>query len=338
MNAVIVPFTVEHLDAAAALLAERHRAGRAARTELSPRFDGPSGARALVTEALAAGASGVAVLMRGRLAGYLLGLTVLPEPASFQALTMRPRSMRTPLAGHAASAEDEVETYRRLYAAAAPRWLANGCFAHYVQVAAWDAAAFDAWFSLGFGQFSVRATRSTTVPGAAPAAGIDIRRGTVEDIDAVTRLSEGLSRHHADSPLFLPYLAEAQAAGGDYHLAMLANPLAAYWLAFRGGRAVAMQTFHPPHTTEPDTPERSIHLENAYTEPEERGAGVTTALLDRAMAWARGAGYESCTVSWMTANLPAARFWAAAGFRPTSYRLLRVVDERVLWNGTDRSP
>lgn len=334
MRLEIVPFTPDLIDQAAALLAARHRAGRGRLPVLPARYDDPAVTRPLVARAFAAPRTGgVAALLGGRMAGYLLAEIVLTGPTSFEALTLYPRAARAHLMGHAVGAGNGGEIYREMYAALAPRWLAAGCFTHYVQVPAFDQEAVDAWFSLGFGLQSVRGVCGTEpVERAAALAGITIRRAGRDDIDAVAELSEGLSRYHAGSPLFLPYLPEAQVSARDHHHEALASPEHTYWLAFRDGRAVAMQTFGPPSSASRlVTPERCIHLENGYTTPEARGTGAGTALLDRALAWAREAGYVHCTVSWMSANLLAARFWRRSGFRPIAYRLLRVVDERIAW-------
>ena len=326
----IAPFSEQHLDGATELLAARHRADRARAPELPVPFEDAAAARPLVEAELRAwGTSGVVALRGGRTVGYLLGSLVLPAPTAGEALTMRPRSVRSGYAGHAVDPAEDGEVYRALYAAAAPRWLTAGCFAHYVLVPAADRQALDAWFSLGFGQQMARAVRDTgPVAGRAAAAGIEIHRGGPEDIEVVMRLVERLSRYHAEPPIFLPYLPETAAGQRAHHEELLAGPANVYWLAYRGGHAAGMQVFVPPQPAMV-TPERSIHLHEAYTEAAERGGGVAGALLDHAMAWARQAGYERCTVSWMTTNLLATRFWLRSGFRPLSYRLARFVDERI---------
>ena len=78
----VVPFAADHLEAAAALLAARHRADRARAPELPARFAAASEARAVLRSLLGEGNSGVAALRDGRLEGYLLGAPDLVHPAS----------------------------------------------------------------------------------------------------------------------------------------------------------------------------------------------------------------------------------------------------------------
>ena len=70
----IRPFADEHVDAAAGLLAERHRRHRLAEPLLPARYEEPTAAR-VELEAVwrLAGASGAAAISGDRLVGYLVG-------------------------------------------------------------------------------------------------------------------------------------------------------------------------------------------------------------------------------------------------------------------------
>jgi len=275
----------------------------------------------------------VVALRAGRVAGYLIGATVLPAPTSHEAQTLRPRSARVRFAGHAVRQDETPALYRELYAALAPRWLAAGCFTHYVLVPAADEGALEAWHSLGFGLEVARAVRDTgPVAGPAHVSAVEVHRAGPEDLPAAQALAGALARYHAAPPIFLPYLAETEAAQRDHQRELLADDRVASWLAHQDGRPVGMQVLQPPPSPpDPATPERSVHLHEGFTVAAARGSGVGTALLDRSMAWARAQGYERCTVSWFTANLLAHRFWTGNGFRPLSYRLARTVDDRIAW-------
>jgi hypothetical protein len=68
------PFSEEHLDAAAELLAERHRRQRLAEPLLPARFEEAAAAREEVEAAWAKEGSAGAVALRGRkIVGYLVG-------------------------------------------------------------------------------------------------------------------------------------------------------------------------------------------------------------------------------------------------------------------------
>ncbi|MGI8552857.1 MAG: GNAT family N-acetyltransferase [Dehalococcoidia bacterium] len=375
MHRTIVPFTAEHLDAAAELLTARHRADRCHDPRLPERFEDPNVAREAIQAALAErGASGAAALHEGSLTGYLIGAPLLAAPGSIAARYVRPRSVWIDQAGHAVEASDGYETYRELYAVLAPIWLAAGCFTHYAELPAQDRQALAAWYSLGFGQEETRALRSVdagaknqfkletastvgtrteraTVPDRElrtenrepgtenrelrtrnrdPVA-FEIRRAGPDDLAAVLHLEEGLYRYHAAPPISLPYLPEALDGVRREHQQAIVNPAHAYWLALQDGRAVGLQVFVPASDSPMITPERCIHLDDAYVEQGGRSAGVGSALLDRGLAWAREQGFDFCTVSWRTQNLSGGRFWPRNGFQPVRYQLSRSIDERIAW-------
>jgi hypothetical protein len=57
---------------------------------------------------------------------------------------------------------------------------------------------------------------------------------------------------------------------------------------------------------------------------------VGAALFARTMEWAREMGYDDCTVNYFTASR-AARFWQGVGFRPVTYWMRRILDDRIAW-------
>ena len=107
----ILSFSDEHLDAAAALLAERHRRHRLAEPLLPARFEEPGAARSeLAAVWHADGASGAVALELGRVTGFLVGA---PRPDPLWGPNLWVES-----AGHAV---EEAELARDLYGAAAER-------------------------------------------------------------------------------------------------------------------------------------------------------------------------------------------------------------------------
>jgi hypothetical protein len=140
----IVPFAEEHLDAAAQLLAERHRKHREAEPLLPSQLDFRAEIETLWWKEGASGA------FCGD--GYVLG-TRLDESWGPNAWVE--------LAGHAVR---EPEVVRDLYAFAAERWVDDGRTRHYVYVPASDSALVDAWFRLGFGLSMPSESASSSCP------------------------------------------------------------------------------------------------------------------------------------------------------------------------------
>jgi GNAT superfamily N-acetyltransferase len=332
----VVPFTADHLDAAAALLAARHRADRARAPELPARFEQADEAHALLQSLLDEGSSGEAAVRDGRLEGYLLGAAELVHPASGTAQFVRPRTARIENAGHAVDPATAEATYRRLYTALAARWLAAALFVHDVDVPAADRDAVAAWFGLGFGQSFVQAARDTgplAVGDEAP--GLEIRPAAAADHATILALADGLHRSFAASPTYRPYLPELVPDVHAHQAELLADPHVTHWVAARAGRVVGFQSVIAPASAAwflapLAAPERGVYLFQAFVVPEARGTGVGTALLARALGWAREAGYEHCSLHYLAAS-PAAGFWRGHDFRPLVCTLSRHVDERIAW-------
>ena len=105
----VVPFSDEHLDEAARLLAARHARQREAEPLLPKSFEAHDAAHGEVTASWhAEGASGAAAFRAGRLVGYLIGA---PRDTDVWG-----ENIWVDLAGHAV---DEAEDVRDLYATAA---------------------------------------------------------------------------------------------------------------------------------------------------------------------------------------------------------------------------
>jgi GNAT superfamily N-acetyltransferase len=328
MRLEAVEFVPHHLDAAAELLAARQRAHRRVEPRLPSRFDTVAACRPLVAEALVmADASGIVALQQGRVAGYLIGRPSLGMPF------LRERAWWVDYAGHAVGAENAADTLRALYAAFAPHWQRWGCTAQYVTVPADDREALAAWRSLGFGQEHARGLRDVRpVESVRQPLGVRIHRADSEDLALVVDLRRRLSLFHSGPPIFAPYLwSDADLRGLTAE--QLRDSAQLVLLAVRDRETLGVMLFaEPPPRAAMVSPDRCVHLNEAYIVPASRAGGVGTLLLDAALAWLRNDGYEYCTVGWETANLQGARFWQRSnGFRPLYYRLVRALDTRTAW-------
>jgi GNAT superfamily N-acetyltransferase len=114
-------------------------------------------------------------------------------------------------------------------------------------------------------------------------------------------------------------------------LQWLEDPHRAIWMAFVDGEPMAYMQMGPANddvcTIIYD--EKTTSIYGAFTIESLRGGGIASALLDRALASAREAGYQRCAVDFETMNLLGTRFWLRH-FKPVCLSLLRYVDDRVL--------
>jgi GNAT superfamily N-acetyltransferase len=305
----IVPFSDEHVDSAAALLAARHARHRAAEP-LLPELAEPL--TAVEREWREEGAAGCFASRGDRPVAYLI--------ASPHVIWNGPTWMRVGVAGHAV--DSEPEAIRDVYAAAAQDWFEEGRKMHAVFVPSFDSELVDAWFRLCFGASAALALRETG-PEEPFDGGVAIRHGTPDDYAEAARLELAMSASMHPAPSFsdIPLqtheevLAEWQEEDGrKYEL----------FVAERGGRIVGhILLYRRPSDLR--VPEKSIDLAQASTEPKARGSGVGRALTTHVLRWAHEHGYPVMTTDWRMTNLLASRFWPKRGFRTTFLRLYRSI-------------
>lgn len=316
----IRPFSDEHLDEAARLLAKRHERHRAAEPLLPERFGEPAAAlEELETTWRAERASGSAGFRDGRLVGYLVGA---PRDSAVWG-----ENVWVDYAGHSV---DQAEDVRDLYAAAAARWVEEGAMGHYVVVPAFDQALVNGWFRVGFGQQQAHGLREVSAHTEVQLPdGFVIRRPTADDIDSLIEVDLALPRHQQSSPVFstrpLPTEGElrkewAKTLAGDEEevlIGCLDGKPVACWSVVAGARS---SYFHGLAR-----PEDACYLHFAATLPEIRGSGIGVALTDASFRWAAEAGYTTMGTDWRVTSLLASRFWPRRGFRTTFLRLYRHI-------------
>ena len=288
----IRPFSDEHVDAAAALLAERHARHLTAEPLLGRDVD---------YRVQLAGKGGLVALRGGDVRAYLLGQTT-DEDAFVD------------FAGCAAS---EPELLRDLYAALAPTWQRER---HRVYLPASDAALIDVWFHLAFGlQFTL------AVREPAPGSGDGVRPGRPDDLDAVVALEHAFTEHLLQSPSFSgrrpqtddEIRAEWEGTWDDKQFLHV--------VVERDARVVGHALLYRREPGDLRIPPNSVDLALVVTLPEVRGTGAGSALVSHVLGWAHEQGLAAVTIDWRVVNLLADRFFRARGFRPTFVRLYRHV-------------
>lgn len=299
----IVPFTDEHLDAAAEMLAARHARHR----EAEPLLPADVDFRAEVEKEWSAdGASGVFSPH-----GYLIGS---PQRKGTDIW------LWMGIAGHAV--EGDREAARDLYAAAAQRWVDEGHKVHAVFLPSHDAELVDAWFRLSFGASGVLAMRETA--GEEPYDGdVTIRVGTPDDFGHAARLEIAMHAAMEPSPSFsgfqsdTPEVVEREWREDDF------SPYELFVAEREGALLGHLLLYRRPHDLR--VPRESIDLAGASTYPEARGTGVGRALTAHGIRWAHEHGYPTMVTDWRMTNLWASRFWPNRGFRTTFLRLGRTI-------------
>jgi GNAT superfamily N-acetyltransferase len=310
----IEPLEDDHLDAAAALLANRHARHR----EAEPLLPDISDFRAQVERDLDHElASGVVALSGDELVAYVVGRVEDDQ-------LLGDRRAIVDFAGSAA-ATGQGEAIRDLYSALAARWVAAGATRHLALIPAGDEALIDPWLRLAFGVQYVWAVRETAAMKPVR-AGVKIRPGRPDDLELVAKLDRSLYEHQAGPPSFsglaIPSDEEFRAEWSDL---WDDADLYTHFVAEKAGMPVGHLVLYRRPTGDVRVPEKNIDLSHAATLPAARRSGVSLALTGHALTWAHEHGFRSMTTDWRSVNLLSSRHWPRRGFRPTFYRLYRAL-------------
>src|SRR4051794_35856518 len=213
---------------------------------------------------------------------------------------------------------------RDLYAAAAGTWLDAGARLQLANVPALD-AVLDPWYRLGFGQMQLHGIREPGVAGRAVPDGVVIRRAAPDDLDtAIMPMATLIWEHRAGAASFTGLTPPPAEQIREDWAESFDLPDDTLFVAELDGRPAGFVLLYPD---EPGVGigNHSVSLAVCATLPELRGRGVGTALVDHALRWAAGDGFQAVTTDWRVPNLLSSRFWPARGFRPTFHRLHRVL-------------
>ena len=310
-------FAEHHLDAAASLLATRHREHRAAEPLLSESFEHPDATRAEVASLWAQKhASGAVALREGRVVGYLLGTRKDDRT--------RGANVWVAAAGYAVH---EPELIRDLYAFSSQRWVDEGRTRHYALVPQLDEHVA-AWFRLSFGAQQAHGITPVDLRTWPPGT----RHAEPSDLQALIELAPLVSDHQALAPVFSGINQDDRETEDELRTliaAEIANDELGELVFENGGHVVASFELAPAEMAKMHgglaQPDNAACITGAASLPHVRGSGAGVALTDAAHAWAREHGYATIVTDWRETNLLASRFWPARGFRRSFLRLYRSI-------------
>lgn len=322
----IIPFSEQHLPAAAKLAAADHAQERAL-TGLLPERAAEHYLpllRRLMTEVPGA----AAVDASGHLLGYLIGTKVREFKGT-------ERGIYVAEWGFSAQGEQRQRVMQHLYEYLAARWVENGCFAHAITLYAHDQLALQTWWHGGFGMICGDAVRSLQSVAGAEGWRVKTRLAEPSDLPALMELVHEHQRYYPRSPLFMPLL---ELDSAEEYRDWLASPDRAIWLAWDDQGLTGYYKCGPAHSGAAHliAEGATCSVSGAYVRPEQRQGGIGAALLQRTVDWATQAGYQRCAVDFETHNIYGSRFWHRH-FTPVAYSLLRKLDQRVAWAHASRS-
>ncbi|HKD96326.1 MAG TPA: GNAT family N-acetyltransferase [Micromonosporaceae bacterium] len=317
-----MPLVLAELDGAtigeaADLVAAEHADARRTCPELPRSYGEPSSCAGALRHLLDTGHRGLLAMDRGR-------------PVALMTATVRDvravgRYARLPAEGLAVHPElpDPTTVLATVYAELAGALIADGVRRHYLLHVARPVLA-EALSNIGFSRDGVYAARQVAPPPARR-SGVRVREAGPDDLETVARLAQVEIRHRGTPPMFTPLddrpVADLLAEHRD-----LRERGAVHFIATIDGLDAGLVTVEPASPAPRLCGSGQPYIGATATLPEARRKGVAGALVDAALDWASRRGYATVSVDFNSANPLSRPFWLGAGFRPTGYGLMRVID------------
>jgi ribosomal protein S18 acetylase RimI-like enzyme len=155
-----------------------------------------------------------------------------------------------------------------------------------------------------------------------PGANVSIRKGTPDDLQALSSLEIEHRRHYSKAPVFM---APVHPPDKTEIANFLQTPENSYWLADEGDGPVGFLRFErrSEGATLVVAADTTIAITGAYFRPGQRGRGLAAQVLDAALKDYAAQGFERCSVDFESFNPEAAKFWMKY-FQPVCYSVVRV--------------
>lgn len=188
----IVDFKKQHMEEARVLALANYEEERQFVKELPPISDIPD------LSDFATNGLGVAAFENGKMVGFLC--CYRPWDNAFNSTA---RGTFSPIHAHGAVAKNKELIYRKLYQAAAEKWVAHGITYHAIAMYAHDEVALHTFFMYGFGVRCVDAIRTMESIDCVPLPNLSLRVLPKEEIAQIREMRKRLSNHLGSSPCFM---------------------------------------------------------------------------------------------------------------------------------------
>lgn len=291
----ITDFNLNHIEQAMVLAKENYEEERRF-TSCLPPVDALPDLMSFARNGL-----GAAAFEKGELVGFLC--CHAPWDNAFG--TTGVRGTFSPIHAHGAVYENRERIYKRLYQAAAGKWVKEGIASHSVGLYAHDTQAINSFFVNGFGLRCMDAIRPMEEIDWAPAEGYSFKVLEEDEKTDVLPLKNLLIAHLGSSPVFMPFHRmdeEALKKQYDrrkprYFGAYYKDELVAWVEIVNGGENFVCDD------------SRMKNICGAFCLPGHRGRGVYQNLLNYMMLTLKREGYSRLGVDFESFNPSAYGFW-----------------------------
>ena len=311
----IVDFSKNHIEDAVKIALMNYDEEKATVNEL-PQID-----RLPDLECFADNGLGVAMYNNNDMLGFLC--CYAPWNNAFNSTA---KGTFSPIHAHGAILENRATIYKKLYQAAAEKWVRNGITYHAVGLYAHDDFATSAFFSYGFGLRCIDAIRPMMgINYAVCNESVTFDELVKSDVVKIRELRRLLSDHLSRSPCFMysspevfqNWMKRAEARDSGIFIAKQGDKIIAFMEIKDDGENFATEV------------KNVQNICGAFCLPEYRGKGIAQSLLNYMISTLRAEGYDSLCVDFESFNPTASGFWLKY-FIPYTNSVVRRIDECAL--------
>lgn len=310
----IVNFDKQHIKEAKAIALANYYAEKQFVKELPQVSDIPD-----LTE-FAENGLGVAALEEGKLVGFLC--CYKPWENAFDSTA---KGTFSPIHAHGALTENKEMIYRKLYQAAAEKWVAHQITYHAIAMYAHDEQALRIFFMYGFGVRCVDAIRSMESLECLPLPNLLLEELPKEEIAQIREMRKMLSNHLGNSPCFM-YSSEQDF---EEWIVRSENRQSSVFVARMNGEPVSFIEIADGGENFVTETENMKNICGAFCLPEYRGAGIFANLLNFVIGGLKEQGLKLLGVDFESFNPTASGAWNKY-FTPYTHSVVRRIDECAL--------
>lgn len=234
----------------------------------------------------------------------------------------------TPVHAHGAlaeQAEQRERIYKRLYQAAAEKWVRSGITYHAISLYAHDAQGINAFFTYGFGLRCVDAVRQLENFAHAPCQDVTFQETGKCEVVKIREMRKRLVIHLGESPCFM----RSSRENSESWLQRAETRNSRVFTANRGEQPVAFIEVTDDGETFASEQNSMKNICGAFCLPNYRGMGIMQGLLNYVIFLFKAEGYKSLGVDFESFNPTANGFWLKH-FTAYTNTVVRRIDECAL--------
>ena len=310
----ILEFNKEHIERAKKIVLINYNEEKAIVTALPQVPECPD------LEPFADNGLGVAMLNGDEMLGFLC--CYKPRDNVFNSAA---RGIFSPVQAHGAVSRDRGTIYKRLYQAAAQKWVSCKITSHAIALYAHDSQALNAFFTYGFGMRCVDAVRALAEFEHKCCEGITFSEIAKTESSMLREMRRLLAAHMGESPCFMyspPKAVESWIERAEKRDTR-------EFIAMQGGSPVAFIEIGDDGEAFVTETGGMMNICGAFCLREHRGKGVAQGLLNYAISVLKAEGYESLGVDFESFNPTASGFWLKH-FTAYTNSVVRRIDECAL--------